>query len=54
MEVEFIYEKMSKKDYQTFIRILAKMLSLYLRDTKQKEVNYGSGSKIQKEERKEK
>jgi len=54
MEVEFIYEKMSRKDYQTFIRILAKMLSLYLKDIKQKEVNYGSGSKVQKEEREEK
>jgi len=54
MEVEFIYEEMDKKDYQIFIRILAKMLSLYLRDTKQKEVNYGSGSEVQKEERGEK
>jgi len=37
MEVEFIYEEMDKKDYQTFIRILAKMLSLHLKDMKQKE-----------------
>jgi hypothetical protein len=53
MEVEFIYEEMDKKDYQTFIRILAKMLSLHLKDMKQKEVEDVSGNKI-KRERKEK
>ena len=36
LKVEFIYQKMSEEDYETLIRILAKMLANFINEQKEK------------------
>jgi len=52
MKLEIHYKPMTEKQYEQFIECLADFIEFCLK--KQKEVNYGSGSKIQKEEKGEK
>jgi len=50
MKVEFVYQKMSRRDYETFITVLSQMFAEYLQEIKQKEVRDGSGRKTEREE----
>jgi hypothetical protein len=50
MKIEFIYQKMSRRDYETFITMLSQMFAEYLQEIKQKEVQNGSGSKTKNRE----